>query len=118
MGGAQQIVRVSKEHAQQCNVAVKKALRDGTLTRQPCAVCGKEKTVAHHDDYGKPLEVIWLCGKHHRARHKEIGQPLVYGTLNLRMMPQEVVRLCKIRASFEGIIPQIEIAGRETKKTK
>lgn len=45
--------------------AVSNALRDGRLIRQPCRVCGK-KAQAHHEDYSKPLEVDWLCFKHHR----------------------------------------------------
>jgi len=30
---------------------------------------------AHHDDYGQPLSVMWLCPRHHAERHKEIGRP-------------------------------------------
>jgi hypothetical protein len=44
-------------------------MRNGTLTSKPCEVCGTRKVHAHHDDYGKPLEVIWLCHSHHMARH-------------------------------------------------
>lgn len=45
------------------------AIRDGRLIRQPCEVCGAEKVEAHHDDYSKPLEVRWLCRKHHLEHH-------------------------------------------------
>ena len=41
------------------------AVSTGKLTRLPCEVCGEEKTEGHHDDYSKPLEVRWLCRKHH-----------------------------------------------------
>ncbi len=38
-----------------------------------CSVCDKEcKTVAHHKDYSKPLEVIFVC----RSCHKIIHLPL------------------------------------------
>lgn len=47
-------------------------LRDKKLERQPCEVCGAAKAEAHHDDYNKPLDVRWLCFKHHRAHHKAI----------------------------------------------
>jgi hypothetical protein len=47
-----------------------KAINEGLLKRQPCEVCGTEQDVqSHHDDYSKPLEVRWLCRKHHREHH-------------------------------------------------
>ena len=46
------------------------AIRDGRLARQPCEVCGAAKAQAHHDDYGKPLDVRWLCTTHHAEWHK------------------------------------------------
>jgi len=42
------------------------------LTRQPCEVCGDPNTYMHHDDYSKPLEVRWLCPKHHQRLRAEI----------------------------------------------
>jgi len=52
--------------------AVGKAIRSGDLVRQPCIRCGEEKSVAHHEDYDKPLEVMWLCQTCHKQRHKEL----------------------------------------------
>lgn len=46
------------------------AIRSGQLVKQPCQVCGDPKSQAHHDDYSKPLEVQWLCSKHHGERHR------------------------------------------------
>lgn len=46
------------------------ALRDGKITRGPCEVCGNPRTQAHHDDYLKPLEVRWLCSRHHADHHR------------------------------------------------
>jgi hypothetical protein len=38
-----------------------------------CEGCGAEKRLhGHHEDYGKPLEVRWLCGMCHKARHREM----------------------------------------------
>ena len=45
------------------------ALRDGRLTRQKCEVCGSLRAQAHHADYRKPLDVMWLCRKHHVEWH-------------------------------------------------
>ena len=49
--------------------AVNNAIRDGRLIRKPCEVCGSLKSEAHHEDYSRPLDVIWLCRKHHLERH-------------------------------------------------
>jgi hypothetical protein len=49
-------------------------LRDNHMNRQPCEICGA-KAEAHHDDYTKPLEVRWLCFKHHREWHKNHDNP-------------------------------------------
>lgn len=49
-------------------VAVGNALRDGRLQRLPCLVCG-EKAEAHHSDYDRPLDVVWLCQAHHKQAH-------------------------------------------------
>lgn len=55
---------------------VNEATRTGRLTKLPCEVCGAEKTHAHHCDYNKPMEVMWLCPVHHAAWHKEHGEGL------------------------------------------
>lgn len=40
------------------------------LAVEACEVCGsREKVEAHHDDYFKPLEIRWLCKKHHDEHH-------------------------------------------------
>ena len=59
-----------KYHAR---TAVGNAIRDGRLIKQPCRICGNPKSQAHHHDYSKPLDVDWLCFKHHR----EIGHSQV-----------------------------------------
>ena len=47
-----------------------KALEKGRLIKQPCQICNAPKADAHHSDYGKALDVMWLCSKHHRAWHR------------------------------------------------
>jgi hypothetical protein len=46
-----------------------KAIRAGSLVRQPCEVCGSPDVEGHHDDYSRPLLVRWLCKPHHLAAH-------------------------------------------------
>jgi ribosomal protein S27AE len=45
------------------------AIRAGILIKQPCESCGAATVHAHHDDYGFPLSVRWLCPKHHKEWH-------------------------------------------------
>lgn len=47
------------------------AIRDGKLERKPCEKCG-QPAEAHHEDYSKPLEIRWLCPKHHAQRHIQL----------------------------------------------
>jgi hypothetical protein len=43
------------------------ALRSGKLKRLPCEKCASSvKVQAHHEDYRKPLDVVWLCWDCHR----------------------------------------------------
>lgn len=51
------------------NNEVGNALRDCRLKEEPCEVCGDLVVEAHHEDYSKPLDVNWLCRKHHLERH-------------------------------------------------
>ena len=46
--------------------------RARVLERQPCEVCG-EKAEAHHPDYSKPLDVRWLCKRHHMIEHRKVA---------------------------------------------
>ena len=48
-----------------------RVINDGRLTRRPCEKCGA-KAQAHHDDYKKPLDVRWLCPKHHGEHHRNV----------------------------------------------
>lgn len=43
-------------------------LTRGLLKKKGCAVCGSEAQM-HHPDYDRPLDVVWLCKKHHRDAH-------------------------------------------------
>ena len=44
--------------------------RRGQITQQPCRECGSEKSEMHHEDYARPLDVVWLCRHCHLTHHK------------------------------------------------
>lgn len=60
---------------------VYKALAKGKLLKSTCEKCGEEKTEAHHRDYSKPLEVMWLCRVHHAEIHREEREHQRHGQL-------------------------------------
>jgi len=47
----------------------KTALKRGKLVKTPCMVCGESEVEGHHPDYSRPLDVVWLCRKHHMEIH-------------------------------------------------
>ncbi|HXJ61921.1 MAG TPA: hypothetical protein VNU68_35225 [Verrucomicrobiae bacterium] len=55
--------------------AVSAAIKAGKITKKPCERCGEAKTHAHHPDYSKPLDVIWLCHICHAAEHGRLVNP-------------------------------------------
>lgn len=57
---------------QRVNHLTRFAVKLGLLTPQPCEVCGDWDVHAHHTDYRKPLEVRWLCQKHHATLHQSL----------------------------------------------
>jgi hypothetical protein len=50
---------------------VQKAIEAGVLVRpDQCSRCGNDGRIqAHHRDYSKPLEVVWLCQRCHKQEH-------------------------------------------------
>lgn len=51
------------------HVILNNALKYKTIERQLCWACGA-KAEAHHPDYSRPLDVVWLCKKHHHEVHQ------------------------------------------------
>jgi len=51
------------------HLAVQRALVSGALQKQRCEVCGHAAVDAHHDRYDEPLNVRWLCRRHHVRLH-------------------------------------------------
>lgn len=45
------------------------AIKKGLVKRLPCIKCGNIKSQGHHEDYSKPLDVVWFCSLHHIHYH-------------------------------------------------
>jgi hypothetical protein len=58
----------------QAHIILGNAIRAKKIIPQPCERCGFALGVhGHHEDYSKPLDVIWLCKPCHGKRHREIN---------------------------------------------
>ena len=58
----------------EAHIIVGNAIRDGLIQKLPCSVCNSSDAVAHHCDYDKPLDILWLCPLHHTEWHRLNGE--------------------------------------------
>lgn len=65
------------------HIAVGNALRDGRIQRPTqCVRCNAPGPVeAHHEDYGRPLDVLWFCRPCHLFTHKQEKRARVLAAL-------------------------------------
>ncbi|MDR6216225.1 hypothetical protein [Paracidovorax wautersii] len=63
--------RALRPDRSKARITLGNAVRDGRVIPWPvCAVpecCGRPH--GHHPDYSRPLDVVWLCDKHHKEVH-------------------------------------------------
>jgi ribosomal protein S27AE len=69
-----QVYRYRNRHPERYEIAlaVDRAIDKGILVRpDKCSRCGEGAKIiqAHHPDYSKPLEVIWVCPACHATYH-------------------------------------------------
>lgn len=77
---SEEAARWKEEHRTRntARASTRNAIASGKLTPLPCEDCGlsprspegKRQVEAHHGDYTKPLDVRWLCRKHHLEWHR------------------------------------------------
>lgn len=61
--------------------------RAGNIQPQKCLVCKSENNLtAHHEDYTKPLDIVWLCRDHHNELHRRYNQHNQFNSHNKKMM--------------------------------
>jgi hypothetical protein len=69
-----------------------RARRRGAVTPPAmCQVvdCENTRLVAHHSDYSRPLDVLHVCGRHHRLLHGGVALKLKEGVpFGLKRIPQ------------------------------
>lgn len=65
--------RTKNKHKCAAQQAVTRAIKNGKLIRpEKCCICARiEKLNAHHSDYSKPIDVIWVCVPCHRKLHSK-----------------------------------------------
>ncbi len=64
--------RIEAPERKRAQLAAQRAVQRGVLVRAPCERCAAQVAQAHHEDYSKPLDVVWLCRRCHAARHAEL----------------------------------------------
>lgn len=47
-------------------------IKIGKIKRKKCKICKEFPTYAHHEDYDKPFEIIWLCPSCHKKYHLKL----------------------------------------------
>jgi len=71
------------------------------LVKYPCEVCGEENSEAHHLDYNDPLNVLWLCKKHHREWHNgRDGLPGYNEVKTIKVSEETFEKLIEFKADF------------------
>lgn len=67
--------RARNPEATKARGAVTYAIKEGRLNPKPCERCDSTINIqAHHEDYSKPLDVVWLCPTCHGERHRELNE--------------------------------------------
>lgn len=81
---------------------VGRAVASGELARPlECSECRRvhRQIQGHHEDYAKPLDVVWLCPSCHQRRHRFSRNP--YATMLRVPVDSELRRAIKVEAAIQ-----------------
>lgn len=96
------------------------AVNRGELIRpNKCELCNcsNKQIQAHHVDYGRPMQVVWLCVKCHAKAHAK-DSPLNPANNAQTPMPYIVEQYKKVTVSFEIPIQNFLAIKQEAEKQK
>lgn len=60
--------RANYPNRKKAQAKLRRAVLSGVVKPMPCWICGA-KAEAHHPDYDRPIDVVWLCPPHHSQTH-------------------------------------------------
>lgn len=89
--------KYSEKQKKACTT-VKNAVRDGRLKKLPCCKCGFDISEGHHENYDEPLNVVWLCVKHHNERHVYLHECKI-----LKIEPKQIEEWLLLNDPLENI---------------
>lgn len=82
------------------------AIKAGSLVPEPCALCAVPETVhGHHENYRRPLAVVWLCAVCHRQRHASGHARLSFAQFADLRRAQIAEATARVGWAFVGRVP-------------
>jgi hypothetical protein len=54
---------------ERCRMRTRRLIKRGGIRREPCSVCGDNRTVPHHLSYNDPRDIVWVCSPCHEEIH-------------------------------------------------
>lgn len=62
-------INSNREKSRARDIISKSINRESSLKRGVCVVCSEPDAQAHHHNYSKPKDIIFLCREHHKSIH-------------------------------------------------
>lgn len=72
---------VSEDRKRKARILANLAEQYGFLVPRPCEHCGSRADHKHHEDYDRPLDIVWLCRRCHIRLHVSERDEAVAGVI-------------------------------------